>query len=170
MAGNLYQVSCLSSNFGVHILPMQAGPEELVAACRRLYASIDRLDALAALTAGVSRNDLRCLNMLAEAPAKPSAIAAELGLTTGSVTTLLDRLERANLARRDRDPEDRRGVIVFPTEHLFETLGPIYRSVALEVQRIATNYSPDECAAAVRHLTDACAAYEQATSLQTAVK
>lgn len=144
--------------------PIQAGPEDLVAACRRLYGAIDRLDALAATTAGVSRNDLRCLNMLAEAPAKPSAIAAELGLTTGSVTALLDRLERAGLARRDRDPADRRGVIVHPTDHLFQTLGPLYRSVAVEVARIAATYSPEDCAAAVRHLTDACSAYEQAAS------
>jgi DNA-binding MarR family transcriptional regulator len=145
---------------------LQALPEDLVAACRRLYASIDRLDSLAAQTAGVSRNDLRCLNMLAEAPAKPSAIAAELGLTSGSVTTLLDRLERADLARRERDPEDRRGVIVHPTAHLFQTLGPLYRSVAAEVARIAATYSPEERAAAVRHLTDASSAYEQAASPQ----
>lgn len=145
---------------------MQASPDDLVAACRRLYTAIDRLDALAAVTAGVSRNDLRCLNMLADAPAKPSVIAAELGLTTGSVTALIDRLERANLARRDRDPEDRRGVIVFPTDHLFKTLGPLYRSVAHEVQRIAGSYGPDECAAAVRHLSDACSAYEHSTRLQ----
>lgn len=145
---------------------LQVLPEDLVAACRRLYTSIDRLDSLAAQIAGVSRNDLRCLNMLAEAPAKPSAIATELGLTTGSVTTLLDRLERANLARRERDPEDRRGVVVHPTEHLFKTLGPLYLSVAREVARIATTYGLEERAAAVRHLTDASSAYEQAASVR----
>lgn len=99
--------------------------QDLVAACRRLFASIERLDAKAPTIAGVSRNDLRCLNMLAEAPAKPGANALEFGLTAGSVTRLLDRLERANLARRERDPDDRRGVIVHPTQHLFQTLGPV---------------------------------------------
>ena len=139
-------------------------PRDLVIACRRLYASIDRLDTKAANTVRVSRNDLRCLNMLADAPAKPSAIAAELGLTTGSVTTLLDRLEKANLAKRARDPDDRRGIIVHPTPFLFETLGPIYSGVAREIERIAAAYSPREREAAVRHLNDASSAYEVMTS------
>ena len=141
----------------------EATPQDLVAACRRLYASIDRLDTKAANTVGVSRNDLRCLNMLAEAPVKPSQIAAELGLTTGSVTTLLDRLEKANLATRERDPDDRRGIIVHPTHYLFETLGPIYSGVAKEIARIAAEYSAEERKAAVKHLNDASSAYEVVT-------
>lgn len=143
--------------------PEHTSPQDLVTACRKLYTSIDRLDAKASAIAGVSRNDLRCLNMLAEAPTKPSAIALELGLTTGSVTTLLDRLEKANFARRDRDPDDRRGVIVHPTQHLFQTLGPVYRSVAIEIERIAATYSDADRAAAVRHLSDASSAYELAS-------
>ncbi|MEO0370222.1 MAG: MarR family transcriptional regulator [Pseudomonadota bacterium] len=143
----------------------EATPQDLVAACRRLYASIERLDTKAANTVGVSRNDLRCLNMLAEAPAKPSKIAAELGLTTGSVTTLLDRLEKADLARRERDPDDRRGIIVHPTQYLFEALGPIYSGVAKEIERIAAEYSADERKAAVTHLNDASSAYEVVTSI-----
>ena len=142
----------------------EATPQDLVAACRRLYASIDRLDTKAANTVGVSRNDLRCLNILAEAPVKPSKIAAELGLTTGSVTTLLDRLEKADLARRERDPDDRRGIIVHPTTYLFETLGPLYSGVATEIERIAAGYSVEERNAAVKHLNDASSAYELATS------
>ena len=139
-------------------------PQDLVTACRRLYASIDRLDTKAANTVGVSRNDLRCLNMLAEAPAKPSTIAAELGLTTGSVTTLLDRLEKADLAKRERNPDDRRGIIVHPTPYLFETLGPIYSGVAKEIERIAAAYSTQEREAAVQHLNDESSAYEVMTA------
>ena len=144
--------------------PDETTPQDLVAACRRLYASIDRLDTKAANTVGVSRNDLRCLNMLAKAPVKPSTIAAELGLTTGSVTTLLDRLEKANLAKRERDPDDRRGIIVHPTPFLFESLGPIYSGVAKEIERIAAGYLPEERKAAVKHLNDALSAYEVVTS------
>jgi DNA-binding MarR family transcriptional regulator len=103
--------------------------------------------------------------MLAEAPAKPSKIAAELGLTTGSVTTLLDRLEKADLAKRERDPDDRRGIIVHPTHFLFEALGPIYSGVAKEIKRIAAEYFPEERGAAVKHLNDASSAYEVVTSM-----
>ncbi|MEM6683209.1 MAG: MarR family transcriptional regulator [Pseudomonadota bacterium] len=138
----------------------ETSPQDLVAACRRLYSWIEKVDAKAAAAVGVSRNDLRCLNMLAEAPTKPGKIAEELGLTTGSVTTLIDRLEKANLAKRERDPADRRGVIVHPTSYLFKTVGPIYLSVANEIQRIATTYSAHERDAAVKHINDASSAYE----------
>lgn len=142
------------------------GPEtarsDLVTACRRLYGLIDKLDAKAASLVGVSRNDLRCLNLLSEGPAKPGAIAAELGLTSGAVTSLLDRLEKADLAERRRDAADRRSVLVHPTEHLFSTLGPLYLGVAIELERIAESYAPDEREAAVRHLDDAASAYEAA--------
>ncbi|MEM0898884.1 MAG: MarR family transcriptional regulator [Pseudomonadota bacterium] len=135
--------------------------EDLVQVCRRLYAAIDRLDTQAASLVNVSRNDLRCLNLLAEAPSKPGHIAKELGLTTGSVTSLLDRLEKANLIRRDRDPEDRRGVIVHPTEHLFATVGPLYRSTVSRLQERATGYSQEELNDAVKYLGDAASAYEE---------
>ncbi len=114
------------------------------------------------MIAGVSRNDLPGLNMLAEAQEKPHWIVTELGLTTGSVTALLDRLEKANLARRGRDPDDCRGAIVHLTPHLFEILGPVYCAVAREIEKIATTYADDERRASVRQLDDASSAYELA--------
>ena len=39
-------------------------PRDLVAACRRLFSAIDKLDAEAASRVGVARNDLRCRNLL----------------------------------------------------------------------------------------------------------
>ena len=136
--------------------------EDLVGVCSRLYADVDRLDTQAATLVNVSRNDLRCLNLLATAPMKPSHIAKELGLTSGSVTSLLDRLENANLIKRDRDPNDRRGIIVHPTKHLFETVGPLYRSTVTKLQERATSYSQSELDDAVRYLSDAATAYEEA--------
>lgn len=141
--------------------------EDLVQVCRRLYDAIDRLDTQAAALVNVSRNDLRCLNLLAEAPSKPSHIAKELGLTSGSVTSLLDRLERANLIRRDRDPDDRRGVVVHPTEHLFATVGPLYRSTVLKLRERAAGYSQTELNEAVRYLGDAATAYEESRTWVT---
>lgn len=43
-------------------------------------------------------------------------LADEMGLTSGAMTNRLDRLEQAGLIRRLPDPEDRRGVLVEPTE------------------------------------------------------
>jgi len=43
-------------------------------------------------------------------------LAEDLGLSSGAMTNRLDRLEQAGLIRRLPDPDDRRGVIVEPTE------------------------------------------------------
>ncbi|MEO0392335.1 MAG: MarR family transcriptional regulator [Pseudomonadota bacterium] len=147
---------------------MTVTPKDIVSACRRLYDAIDKLDAVAANRVQVSRNDLRCLNLLSKGPAKPGYIATELDLTTGSVTTLLDRLEAKNLLRRDRDPHDRRGVLVYPTDHLFTVLGPLYLGVAEEIERLARDYTPKERVAAARHLSDAAMAYDAAINASKA--
>ena len=47
-------------------------------------------------------------------------MATLLTLTSGSVTALVDRLERLGWASRDRHPEDRRKVIVTPTQKAWE--------------------------------------------------
>ena len=62
---------------------------------------------------GLNIIDLRCLRLAREA-AEPTAghLAKMTGLTTGTITGLLDRLEKARFIRRERDPEDRRKVIV----------------------------------------------------------
>ncbi|MEM8805047.1 MAG: MarR family transcriptional regulator [Cyanobacteria bacterium P01_G01_bin.38] len=138
-------------------------PSDLVLACRRLYAAIDKLDQAAASLAGVSRNDLSCLNLLEYGAASPSQIARQLGLTSGSVTMLVDRLERGGLVRRMPDPNDRRGVLVEPLPRLFEILGPVYAKVAQEIERVAQSYDRDEVAAAIQHLDDATFAYKTAS-------
>ena len=46
----------------------------------------------------------------------PGELASDLELSSGAMTSRLDRLEEAGLVRRLPDPEDRRGVIVQLTE------------------------------------------------------
>ncbi|MEM9695193.1 MAG: MarR family transcriptional regulator [Myxococcota bacterium] len=132
--------------------------------CRRLYGVIDQLDHEAATVAGVSRNDLRALNALEGGPVRAGALASTLGLTSGSVSTLIDRLERRGLAQRVRDTTDRRAVLVAPTPKLFELLGPLYRRVALQLEEVADRYDEADLGLALRHLDDVIAAYRAALS------
>jgi DNA-binding MarR family transcriptional regulator len=79
-------------------------------------AEVDDFDAAAADALGVNRTDLRCLEvLLQEEVVLPSQLGARLALTTGSVTAMLDRLERLGYLTRSPDPGDRRKVIVKPT-------------------------------------------------------
>lgn len=64
---------------------------------------------------GLHITDHKALGILLEAGPLPAGRLAEaLGLTTGAVTALVDRLERAGYVRRERDPADRRRVLVAP--------------------------------------------------------
>src|SRR5919109_4685045 len=61
---------------------------------------------------GMHPTDLECLGFLADEGPLPAGRLAELtGLTTGAVTRMVDRLERAGYVRREADPRDRRRVI-----------------------------------------------------------
>ncbi len=64
---------------------------------------------------GVNSTDLQCLSILTASGAMTAGELAERSaLTTGAVTGVIDRLEQASLVTRERDPQDRRRVIVQP--------------------------------------------------------
>ncbi len=55
-------------------------------------------------------------------------LAAEAGLTSGAITAAIDRMERAGYVRRVADPEDRRRVLVEPTEKAYAVAGELMGS------------------------------------------
>jgi DNA-binding MarR family transcriptional regulator len=64
---------------------------------------------------GVSAGDQRALALIGSGPMSAGELAERTGLTPGAVTGMIDRLERAGLARRETDPADRRRVLVQAT-------------------------------------------------------
>jgi DNA-binding MarR family transcriptional regulator len=92
----------------------QAGLGEAV---RAYQAAIDDYDRELARILRINETDLRCLEiLLQELPeAGPSELAERLGLTTGSTTALLDRLEKAGYLTRSPHPTDRRKSVVRAT-------------------------------------------------------
>jgi DNA-binding MarR family transcriptional regulator len=64
---------------------------------------------------GLGPSDSQFLGLLSlEGPLTPGRLAELTGLTTGTVTGVLDRLERGGFVRRERDAADRRKVVVTP--------------------------------------------------------
>jgi DNA-binding MarR family transcriptional regulator len=62
---------------------------------------------------GINTTDLNCLNIVALTGAMTAGeLAKATGLTTASITGVLDRLEEGGFVRRERDLSDRRRVIV----------------------------------------------------------
>jgi DNA-binding MarR family transcriptional regulator len=64
---------------------------------------------------GLHITDHKCLDLIRQYGAMPAGRLAELtGLTTGAVTGIIDRLEKAGYVRRANDPKDRRRTIIEP--------------------------------------------------------
>jgi DNA-binding MarR family transcriptional regulator len=84
---------------------------------RASQRATDVVDDLVTEAMGINRTDARCLDIL-EQHGRTSAgeLARESQLSTGAVTAVIDRLERAGYAQRVPDPGDRRRVLVELTE------------------------------------------------------
>ncbi|MGI9057346.1 MAG: MarR family winged helix-turn-helix transcriptional regulator [Ktedonobacteraceae bacterium] len=80
---------------------------------------------------GLNVTDLKCLDLTREADEiTPGKLAELSGLTTGAITGVVDRLEKAGYVRRERDPHDRRKVIIQPIpERILPKLSPIFTSL-----------------------------------------
>jgi len=101
---------------------------EMVAEVRQQQIAYDRFHDAVAAYLGVNRTDLRCLDILDLTGRRTAGeLAAEMGMSTGAVTALLDRVEKAGYIRRVRDPGDRRRVLVELTEQARERGWEIYQ-------------------------------------------
>ncbi|GAB7188148.1 MarR family transcriptional regulator [Kitasatospora sp. Ki12] len=120
--------------------------------------SMDRMIALAQfgqqdIAAGLGLNvtDLTCLGFVIEAatagePLAAGDLAERAQLTTGAVTGVLNRLEKAGYAHREADPGDRRRVRVVMAdgaqERVLQVYGPFYQRIGA----LFADYTPDEIA------------------------
>jgi DNA-binding MarR family transcriptional regulator len=96
--------------------------EQIVYSTRQLIASAVLYSHQVAERLGLGASDSQFMTLLeVHGPLTPGQLAALTGLRTGTVTGVLDRLERAGFVRRDRAPDDRRKVIVSRDEEQIRT-------------------------------------------------
>jgi DNA-binding MarR family transcriptional regulator len=96
---------------------------------------------------GLNRTDARCLDIIEWiGQVTAGRLASESGLSTGAVTTVLDRLERAGLARRVADPADRRRVLAEITPEAQRLAEEIYAPLASAAATELERYSEAELA------------------------
>lgn len=84
------------------------------------------------------------LRLAPERRMTPGQLSSKLVLSTGAMTNRLDRLESAGLIRRERDPEDRRSVIVRLTERGDQVFEEAMVAQAKEESRVMSALKPEE--------------------------
>jgi len=105
----------------------------------------DIADQVVADFLGLNRTDTRCLDIIERLDGVSAGrLAAEAGLSTGAVTTVLDRLERAGYARRVPDPGDRRRVLVELTPGARRQLRELFAPLADGTVRQLEAYTTDQ--------------------------
>jgi DNA-binding MarR family transcriptional regulator len=95
---------------------------------------------------GLNATDTKCMAFIlgSSDPVTAGDLARFTGLTTGAVSSIIDRLERANLAERVRDTEDRRKVFIRAHQKAQQRLAPLYKSFTASVQDLVSTYSASD--------------------------
>ena len=119
--------------------------EALSLSVRKVIAETVLLFETLAQRIGINATDMQCLNILDyEGPVPAGRLAELTGLTTGAITTAIDRLEKAGHVQRVRDPHDRRRVVIQPIPH--EGGGDIFGAIDQTWQSLCARYSDQELA------------------------
>jgi DNA-binding MarR family transcriptional regulator len=104
-----------------HSHPGNHDAQELPLLLRRLTVELEAFGHGFADQHGLHPTDVRAIVVIMDGVrsgqlVRPVELSQQLGLTTASVTGLLDRLEKQGHIRRSRHPSDRRGVAIELTE------------------------------------------------------
>ena len=99
----------------------------------------------AAAQYGLGISEMKALGvLLREGPASAGRLAAELGLTTGAVTGVIDRLARRGLVSRTADPDDRRRVLVEPDRAALASGENVYLPIGRAFDELHAGYRTEE--------------------------
>lgn len=96
---------------------------------------------------GLNATDTRCLDLISRAGENrvtAGYLGKATGLTTGAVTGILDRLEKAGMVERERDASDRRKVFVRPVPEAMRRVGPLYDKLGAATMKLASSYQTQE--------------------------
>ena len=95
---------------------------------------------------GLNPTDHKCLLFLMDGRKTAGQMAEMTGLTTGAVTSVLDRLENAGYVRRVHDTEDRRRVFAEIVPENAREIGKLFQPLARAMSRLEASYSKKELA------------------------
>jgi DNA-binding MarR family transcriptional regulator len=143
-------------------LSIQPGLRLLVLERQRFLAHLGR-------RLGVTRTEFDALDELSERGGlTPGELGERLSLTSGSVTALVDRLERLGWAARERHPNDRRKIVVRLTAAAEETAEHEVGPLVAAINETAALFSAREHVVIERFLAKAADAVAELVSRERA--
>jgi DNA-binding MarR family transcriptional regulator len=124
----------------------EAAVQGLLDEARAMSGDFDSLSEAVAKRVGVNPGDLLAMDLISRKDGVTAGqLADHLQLTSGAITGLIDRLERAGYARRATDRNDRRRVLVVRTSKE-QRIAELYIPLAVELRRSAERYSKTDLA------------------------
>lgn len=122
-------------------------PEAVAAELRALDRSLDLLDEGVARSFRITRGDLRAMELVSrDGRLTAGRLADGLGVTTGAVTGLIDRMERMGYFRREDDPSDRRKVHVVLTPKAKARERQAFERLGRDMAKMLSSYRAGELA------------------------
>ena len=116
---------------------------------------------------GLNITDHKCLDLIERMGSMTAGQLAEItGLTTGAITGVIDRLEKAGYARRERAPQDRRKVIVsLVPDKAYEDMIPIFDILTQRYDPVIEKYSDEELSVIYRFMQESNQAVKETISI-----
>lgn len=145
---------------------------EVLEALRTYREADDAMNARARASSSMTDNEIRIIQFLLTAQRSrtdvtPTALSRHLGVTSASMTALLDRLERAGAIERTPHPSDRRSQLITATDLAERTVGAPVVAFQAATRQIATALTAQEQETVLTFLANLTEAMNQ-TSRTTA--
>ncbi len=129
----------LAASAQAHRLPALLGE------VRRFIANAVLFNQHLADRLNINATDYQVLNLLdLRGSATPGELAQLTGLTTGGITVVLDRLENAGFVRRERNPHDRRSVIIRTVPAKMRQVSELYKPIIAAMEQLVSAYDARE--------------------------
>jgi DNA-binding MarR family transcriptional regulator len=131
--------------------------DELVRLLRAHAVEAERLGQVFAERNGMHPTDLQALLAVMQAdaagvPLTPGRLGEHLGLSSGATTAVVDRLERAEHVRRERDDRDRRRITLHYGAAAAAVGGAFFGPLGARIEHVLAGFTPDELAVVRRFL------------------